>query len=62
MVLSQEKVRVYGVHEDFALIYKEYLGLLAGRTDLDPRHFEVDFLTHAVATVKALAAKSNKVG
>lgn len=47
-------MRLYSVYEEWERIYREYLRLLSGATDIDPEDFEVDFLVKAIQSVSAL--------
>ena len=60
-ILSPEKMRIYNVQGRFSSIYKEYLELLAGKVDIDPSNYEVDFLSKTLSAVQNLALGGHAV-
>lgn len=60
LVLSDTNLRLYSVNEELIRIYKDYLRLLSGATDIDPEDFEADFLVKVIHSLGALENNSQK--
>lgn len=53
LVLTDDKIALYGIYEDFTNIYKSYLRLMSGSQEVNPNDFESDFLAAAIKSLSA---------
>ena len=61
LILSPDKIRIYGIYEDFNSIYKQFLKLITGDTDVDPDNFEPDFLKKVIKSINMKDQTGHKV-